>query len=99
MSQCQPMDREARVTEHPQRYSRGINWRCSVAMDVKQRKVARADKFHGTIVGSAPHDQSRELSGESAFAENAVGVFHHAIERETAFGETAKRCMKVAHEH
>src|SRR2546422_11756292 len=24
---------------------------------------------------------------------------YHAIERETGFGEAAKRCMKVAHEH
>jgi len=27
------------------------------------------------------------------------GIFHHAIERETGFGEAAERCMKVAHEH
>ena len=68
-------------------------------MDVKHGKVARADKLHRTIVGSSSHDESRELSRESALAENAVGVFHHAIERESGFGEAAKRCMKVAHEH
>jgi len=61
--------------------------------------VARADKLHQTIMGSSSHDESRELSSESAAAENAVRVFHHAIERETAFGEAAKRCMKVAHQH
>src|SRR5713101_1351235 len=93
------MDWEAGVTEHPQRHSRGILWRCSVAMDVKHGKVARADKLHRTIVGSSSYDESRELSRESALAENAVGVFHHAIERETGFGEAAKRCMKVAHQH
>jgi len=68
-------------------------------MDVKHGKVARADKLHQTIMGSSSHDESRELPGESALAENAVRVFHHAIERETAFGEAAKRCMKVAHQH
>src|SRR5256885_7902254 len=93
------MDREPRVTEHPQRHSRGILWRCPVTMDVKHRKVARADELDRTIVGSSSHDESRELPRESTFAENAVGVFHHAIERETGFGEAAKRCMKVAHEH
>jgi hypothetical protein len=45
------------------------------------------------------YDKSRELAGKSAFAENAVGVFHHPIEREASFGETAKRCMEVTHEH
>src|SRR6266850_1639880 len=93
------MDREAGVTEHSQRHSRGILWCCSVTMDVKHGKVARADKLHQTIMGGSSHDESRELSGESALAENAVRVFHHAIERETAFGEAAKRCMKVAHQH
>src|SRR5713226_4601744 len=93
------MDREAGVTEHPQRHSRGVFWGCSVTMEVKHGKVASADKLHRTIVGSASYDESRELSRESALAENAVGVFHHAIERETGFGEAAKRCMKVAHEH
>ncbi len=68
-------------------------------MDVKHRKVARADKLHRTIVGGSSHDESRELSRESAVAENAVGVFHHAIERETGLGEGTERCMKVAHEH
>src|SRR5712691_7721353 len=93
------MDREARVAEHPQRHSRGILWRCSVTMDVKHGEVARADKLHRTIVGSSSHDESRELPRESALAENAVGIFHHAIERQTGFAEAAKRCMKVAHEH
>src|SRR5467141_2094819 len=93
------MDREPGVTEHPQRYSRRILWRCPVTMDVKHRKVARADKLDRTIVGSSSHDESRELPRESTFAENAVGVFHHAIERETGFGEAAERCVKVAHEH
>src|SRR6266481_5915692 len=93
------MKREAGVTEHPQRHSRGILWRCSVTMDVKHGKVTRADKLHRTIVGSSSHDESRELSRQSALAENAIGVFHRAIERETGFGEAAERCMKVAHEH
>ena len=68
-------------------------------MDVKHGKVARADKLHQTIMGSSSHDESCELSRESALAENTVGIFHHAIERETGFGEAAERCMKVAHEH
>src|SRR6267378_4492620 len=93
------MDREAGVTEHPQRHSRGILWRCSVTMDVKHGKVARADKLYQTIMGSSSHDESCELSGESALAENAVGVLHHAIEWETSLGEATKRCMEVAHEH
>jgi hypothetical protein len=73
--------------------------RCSVNVDVKKREMARADKLHRTIVRSSSYDESRELSGKGAFAENAVGVFHHAIERETGFGEAAKRCMEVTHEH
>src|SRR6267378_8562663 len=93
------MDREARVAEHSQRHSRGILWCCSVTLDVKHGKVARADKLHRTVVRSSSHDESRELSRESALTENPVGVLHHAIERETGFGEAAKRCMKVAHEH
>jgi hypothetical protein len=68
-------------------------------MDVKHGKMTRADKLHCTIVGSSSHDESRELPRECAFAENAIGVFHHAIERETGFREAAERCMKVAHEH
>ena len=99
MSQSEPMNREARGTEHSQRYSSGLLWRYSVTMDVKHGKVARIDKLHRTILGNSSHNESRELSCESALAENAVGVFHHAIERETAFGEAAKRCMEMAHEH
>src|SRR5260370_22967878 len=99
VSQCEPMDREARVTEHSQRHSRGIIWRCSVTMDVKDGKVACTDKLHRTIVGSSSHDESRELPRECALAENAVGVFHHAIEREAGFSEAAKRCMAVTHKH
>jgi hypothetical protein len=68
-------------------------------MYVKHGKVPRADKLHQTIVGSSPHHESRELSRESALAENTVGVLDHAIKRETGFGEGAKRCMEVAHEH
>src|SRR5260370_21284697 len=93
------MDRDAGVTERAQRHSGRILWRCPVIMDVKHRKMDRADKLHRTIVGGSSHDESRELSRESALAENAVGVFHHAIERETGFGEAAERGMKVAHEH
>src|SRR5258708_35523416 len=93
------MNREARGTEHSQRYSSGILWRYSVTVDVKHGKVTRIDKLHRTILGNSSHNESRELSRESALTENAVGVFHHAIERETAFGEAAKRCMEVAHEH
>src|SRR5213082_1714098 len=91
------MDREAGVAEHSQRHSRGILWRCSVTFDVKHGKVPRADKLHRTIMGRPSHDESRELSGERALAENAIGVFHHAIELQTGFGEAAKRCMQVAH--
>src|SRR6266853_3372387 len=93
------MNREARGTEHSQRYSSGILWRYSVTVDVKHGKVTRIDKLHRTILGNSSHNESRELSRESALTENAVGVFHHAVERETAFGEAAKRCMQVAHEH
>ena len=85
------MNRKARVTEHSQRHSRGILWRCSVTFDVKHGKVPRADKLHRTIMGRPSHNESRELSGESALAENAVGVCHHAIEFQTGFGEAAKR--------
>src|SRR4030095_461207 len=80
------MDREAGVTKHPQRHSRGILGRCSVTMDVKHGKVTCADKLYRTIVGSSSHDERRELSCESALAENAVGVFHHAIERQGGVG-------------
>src|SRR5216684_1682353 len=93
------MDRESRVTEHSQRHSRGI-LRCrSVTMDVKQRDMPRAYKFHRAIVRSSSYDESRELSGKSAFAEYAVGVFHHPIEGEASLDEAAKRCMEMAHEH
>jgi len=61
--------------------------------------MAGTYKFHRTIARSPSYDESRELSGKSAFAEYAVGVFHHPIERETGLGEAAKRCMEVAHEH
>ena len=43
--------------------------------------MARADELHGAIVRGTAHDESRVLSGESAFTENAVGGFDHAIER------------------
>jgi len=66
---------------------------------VEHGKVARTDKLHRTIVGSAPHDESRELPRESALAENAVGVLHHAIQREAGFSQAAKRGVEVAHEH
>src|SRR5437762_857388 len=72
------MNRKARVTEHSQRHSRGILWRCSVTFDVKHGKVPRADKLYRAIVGCPSHDESRELSGERALAENEDGVFHHA---------------------
>src|ERR1700756_2790176 len=93
------MNREARVAKHSERHSRGILWRCTVTFDVKHRKVPRADKLHRTIMGSSSHNESCELSGERALAENAVGVCHHAIEFQTGFGEAAKRGMQVAHEH
>jgi len=44
-------------------------------MDVKHRKMARADELYRTIVGSSSDDKGRELSGKSALAEYAVGVF------------------------
>src|SRR5438552_8194699 len=93
------MNRKARVAEHSQRHSRGILWRCSVTFYVKHGKVPRADKLHRTIMGRPSHNESRELSGESALAENAVGVCHHAIELQPGFREAAKRSMKVAHQH
>jgi len=61
--------------------------------------MARAYKFHRAIVRSSSYSESRELSGKSAFAEYAVGVFYHLIEREAGLGEAAKCCMEVAHEH
>jgi len=61
--------------------------------------MARAYKFHCTIARGSSDDESRELSGKSAFAEYAVGIFYHVIEREVALGEAAKRCMEVAHKH
>src|SRR6267142_1533803 len=99
LRQREPMDRKSCVAEHPQRHSRGILRRRSVTVDVKQRKMARAYKFHRTIARSSPYDESGELSGKSAFAEYAVGVFHHPIEWQTGLGEAAKRGMQVTHEH
>src|SRR6266852_1724455 len=93
------MDRESCVTEHSQRHSRGIFRGRSVTVDVKQREMARAYKFHRAIVRSSSYSESRELSGKSAFAEYAVGVFYHAIEWEAGLGEAAKRGMEMAHEH
>src|SRR6266849_3060167 len=93
------MGRESCVAEHPQRHSRGILRRRSVTVDVKQREMARAYKFHRPIVRSSSYDESRELSGKSAFAEYAVGVFYHVIEWEAGLGEAAKRGMEMAHEH
>src|SRR5258707_10220176 len=66
VSQSEPMDREARVTKHSQRYSCGIFWRHSVTVDVKHGKVTRVDKLHGAIVGNSSHNESCELSRESA---------------------------------
>src|SRR5437773_8343280 len=93
------MDGKAGVTEHSQRHSRRVLWRCSVTLYVKHGKVARADNLHGTIVGCSSHNEGRKLSGKSALAENTVGVFDHAVELQTGFCEAAKRGMKVAHEH
>src|SRR5438093_9533405 len=93
------MDGKAGVTEHSQRHSRRVLWRCSVTLYVKHGKVARADKLYGTIVGCSSHDERRKLSGKSALAENTVGVFDHTVELQTRFCEAAKRGMKVAHEH
>jgi len=59
--------------------------------------MARAYKFHRTIARSSCYNESRELSSKSAFAEYAVGVFHHPIEWQTGLGEAAKRCMQVTH--
>src|SRR5713101_6363240 len=93
------MDRETHFTEHPQGHSGGILWSNSIPMDVKHGKVAGVDKLHRTIAGHSSHDDRRVLSCESALAENAVGAFHQPIEREAAFGETAKRGMEMAHQH
>src|SRR5260370_35980522 len=93
------MNRKARVTEHPQRHASRIIRGCSVAAAVKHGEVARADKLYRTIAGSSPNDEGRELPRQGALAENAVGVLHQAIDRETGFGEAAKRCMEMAHEH
>src|SRR5215469_10861682 len=98
MSQSEPMDGETHFAEHPQGHSGGILWSHSIAMDVKHREMACVDKLHRTIAGHTSHDDGRELPCESALAENAVGVFHQAVEREAGFGETAKRGMEMAHE-
>src|SRR5258708_224130 len=57
--------------------------------------------FRGILwSNSIPMDVKHgKVSRGSALAENAVGGFHQAIEREAAFGETAKRCMQMAHQH
>jgi len=61
--------------------------------------MPRAYKLHRTIAPSSSYNESRELSGKSAFAKYAVGVFYHLIEWKAGLGEAAKRCMEVAHEH
>src|ERR1700686_190838 len=93
------MDWEVRVTEHSQRYSRGILWSCAVAMDVKHGQVPSADKLHRTVASGSPYNDSRKLPRESALAENTISILDHAIEREIGFGEGAKCRMQMAHEH
>src|ERR1700693_1047285 len=93
------MDNEARTTKHSQGHPRGILGSHSVAVDVKKREMARADKFHRTIVCSSPFDKSRELAGQRTLADNAVGVLDHPIKREASFGETAKCGMEMTHKH
>src|SRR5277367_6772237 len=66
---------------------------------MQDREVAGADEFHCAILAGAADYQGGELSGESAFAEDAVGVFDHAIEREAGFGEAAEGGAEMAHEH
>jgi len=66
---------------------------------MEQGQVARADKFHGAIRRRAAHDESRKLSSKRALAENSVGILHHAFERKARFGEAAKRCVQMAHQH
>src|ERR1700719_1207964 len=97
--QSQAMNLEARIAEHSQRHSGGILWLDSLAVDVKKRKMARVDKLDCAIVCGSPHDKCCELPGQSAFAENAVGAFHHAIKRQAGLGETAKGRMQMTHEH
>src|SRR4029077_18754067 len=93
------MNREAGVTEHSQRHSGGIFRRNSVDMHVKQRQMSCADKLDRTVVCSSSYDQSRELPGERAFAEDAVGVLHHSLAREAGFGEAPKCRMQLTHKH
>lgn len=61
--------------------------------------MARADKFHLAVPCRSPHDECGELPGKGALAKNAVGVFHHAIERQTGFRKAAKSGVQVAHQH
>src|ERR1700722_781217 len=93
------MDRKVRVTEHSQRYSGGVLWSCTVAMEVKHGEVPSADKLHRTVASGSPYDDGRQLAPEGALAENTISILNHAIERETGFGENAKCRMQMAHDH
>src|SRR5205807_399247 len=94
VGQSQAMNWEAGITEHSQRHSSGILRLHSVAVDVKKRQMACADKLNRTIVCGSAYYEGRKLPSQSALAKNAIGVLHHAVERETRFGETAKRCVE-----
>src|SRR5204862_7383516 len=56
VGQCQAMNREARVTKHSQRHTRRVLRRYSIAVEVKEREMSRADKLHRTIECSSSHD-------------------------------------------
>jgi hypothetical protein len=68
-------------------------------MKMENREMAGTDELHRAIGGGAPDDEGGELPGECAFAEDAAGVFDHAIEGEARFGEGAKGGVEMAHEH
>ena len=68
-------------------------------MDVQHGEVPRAHKLDRTVASGSPHNDSRKLSRERALAENAIGILHHAFEREIRFREGAKCGVQMAHEH
>ncbi len=67
--------------------------------EMQKRYVSRADEFDGTVLRCAADHEGGELARHGALRKDAVGGFHHAIERKVGVGETAERGVEMAHEH